>query len=153
MEIILAGVGVVSFSPGAGVKMLIDWQKSRKPGILSMGQARTIGLAYAEPEIKDIFTITNKNKRAKKAQLLLAEHYVAKEKYASKLKENEKTAEKIRQELSLQLTKREERVLKSCKKTSWLVRDIVRFNVFENRQSQFQLALTCFKISTTKLVG
>ena len=105
MEIILAGVGVVSFLAGAGVKMLIDWQKSRKPGILSMGQARTIGLAYAEPEVKDIFTITNKNKRAKKAQLLLAEHYVAKEKYASKLKENEKTAEKIRQELLVTIDK------------------------------------------------
>lgn len=105
MEIILIGVGAASFFVGAGVKMLIDWQKSRKPGILSMGQARTIGLAYADPEVKDIFTITNKNKRAKKAQLLLTELYPAKEKYDGKLKENEKTAEKIRQELTVTIDK------------------------------------------------
>ena len=105
MEIMLVGVGAVSFFVGAGVKILLDWQKSRKPGILSMGQARTIGLAYADPEIKDIFTTTNKNKRAKKAQLLLVEQYAAREKYSSKLKENEKTAEKIRQELNVTIDK------------------------------------------------
>lgn len=105
MEIILIGVGAASFFAGAGVKMLIDWQKSRKPGILSMGQARTIGLAYSESEVKDIFTITNKNKRAKKATLLLAELYPAKEKYDGKLKQNEKTAEKIRQELTVTIDK------------------------------------------------
>ena len=91
----LAGVGAVSFLAGAGVKMLIDWQKSKKPGILSMGQARTIGLAYAEPEIKNIFTTKNKNKRAKKAGELLKEQYAARERYDNKLKENEKNGTKF----------------------------------------------------------